>query len=172
MTATRYFSHPSTLEELKEQYRRLAMENHPDHGGSTEAMQRINAEYREWFEVLKDTHRNKDGETYHTESAKSENPEAPEEFIEIIDHLLRYDGITVEMCGSWLWVSGDTRPVKDELKAMGFRFSGDKCAWYYHRGAYRKHGRNTKTLDEIRSMYENTTFTRGEQRRGGEVVPA
>ncbi len=167
---TRYFSHPSTLEELKAQYKKLAMEHHPDHGGSTEAMQQINAEYTEWFSILKDVHRNKAGETYHTDSAKQENPEAPEEFIEIIDHLLRFSDITVELCGSWLWVSGDTRPVKEELKAMGFRFSGDKCAWYYHRGEYRKHGKSRKTLDEIRTMYEHQTFTAG--KRGGDVVPA
>jgi len=169
----RYFSHPTTLEELKEQYRKLAFEHHPDRGGSTEAMQQINAEFEEWFAVLKDVHRNKDGETYHTDSAKTENPETPEEWIDIIEHLIRFDGITVELCGSWLWVSGDTRPIKDELKAMGFRFSGDKSAWYYHRGAYRKHNRHTKTLEEIRAMYDHTTFgRRSDERRGGEVVPA
>lgn len=36
---------PDTLDEGKALYRRLAAQYHPDHGGSTEAMQQINAEW-------------------------------------------------------------------------------------------------------------------------------
>ena len=36
---------PVTLDEGKAMYRKLAAQYHPDHGGSTEAMQAINAEW-------------------------------------------------------------------------------------------------------------------------------
>lgn len=41
-----YFENVKTLDELKKQYRRLAMKYHPDMGGSTEAMQ--DTEKRSW----------------------------------------------------------------------------------------------------------------------------
>ena len=40
-----YFSTCSNLAELKKAYRLAAMKHHPDHGGSTATMQRINADY-------------------------------------------------------------------------------------------------------------------------------
>lgn len=40
----KYFKNIDNIEDLKAEYRRLAMVNHPDRGGSTEAMQKINAE--------------------------------------------------------------------------------------------------------------------------------
>ena len=43
---------PKTLEELKRQYRTLAMKHHPDCGGNTADMQSINAEYDTLFEQL------------------------------------------------------------------------------------------------------------------------
>ena len=39
-----YFKNIHSLAELKKEYRRLALENHPDKGGSTEVMQQINVE--------------------------------------------------------------------------------------------------------------------------------
>jgi hypothetical protein len=48
----KYFNHVSTLEELKSEFRRLAMENHPDRGGNVEAMQAINAEFELAFRVM------------------------------------------------------------------------------------------------------------------------
>ena len=39
-------------------------------------------------------------------------------------------GIEVSVDRDWLWVTGDTKPVKDELKAQGFRYSGKRQAWY------------------------------------------
>lgn len=49
-----HFQNIRSLADLKRQYRRLAIENHPDKGGSTEAMQRINAEFERLYAVWKD----------------------------------------------------------------------------------------------------------------------
>lgn len=40
-----WFSKAKTLDELKKQYRELALRHHPDVGGDTEAMKEINGEY-------------------------------------------------------------------------------------------------------------------------------
>ena len=48
-----YFENCKTLDELKKAYKAAAMKNHPDIGGSTAEMQRINAAYEARFEELK-----------------------------------------------------------------------------------------------------------------------
>ena len=47
-----YFKNISSVEELKKMYRTLAMKNHPDVGGSEEAMKAINIEYEVMFNIL------------------------------------------------------------------------------------------------------------------------
>ena len=59
----KWFKNPATLEELKNQYRNLAMQHHPDRGGTTADMQEINAEYDRLFARLKNTHKAADGTT-------------------------------------------------------------------------------------------------------------
>lgn len=49
----KYFNRCKTLEELKKEFRRLAMLHHPDRDGDTETMKGINAEYDVVFPVLK-----------------------------------------------------------------------------------------------------------------------
>lgn len=146
---------PETLEELKTMYKRLALANHPDQGGSTEAMQQINAEYTELFNTLKNVHRSAEGEKY---TARQDNDETAAEFIDIIAKLVRLPGIIIELCGSWLWITGETRAVKDELKEIGFRWSKNKTAWYYHRGEYHK-SKGEMSLDDIRIKYGSTQYT-------------
>lgn len=46
-----YFSNITSLGELKRQYRKLALANHPDRGGSEEAMKAINAEFEKLYAV-------------------------------------------------------------------------------------------------------------------------
>ena len=47
-----FFKNIKNLTELKAEYRRLALENHPDKGGSTEKMQELNAEFDLLFRTL------------------------------------------------------------------------------------------------------------------------
>ena len=113
----KYFTNCSTLDELKKEYRRLAQLFHPDCGGDTATMQRINAEYEARFEELKrqqNTRAAEDttGKTYATS-------ESAADFIRIIEALLKLDGLEVELCGRWLWIGGETRKHKEALKAAG-----------------------------------------------------
>ena len=116
-----YFANVRTLEELKKAYRELALANHPDRGGDLETMQAINAEYDKVFEQVKNIHVNKDGEMF-----TKETEETPEEFKNIIDQLLKMEGVEVEIIGCFVWLSGNTKPYKDQIKALGFRWSANK----------------------------------------------
>ncbi len=69
---TYFIPTPKTLEELKAQYRKLAMLHHPDRGGNLEAMQAVNSEYDTLFPKLKDIHQTKEGETYTARQATTE----------------------------------------------------------------------------------------------------
>jgi hypothetical protein len=39
--------------------------------------------------------------------------------------------VSVERIGDWLWVSGDTKSIRDELKVLGFHWGSKKKAWYF-----------------------------------------
>jgi hypothetical protein len=45
--------------------------------------------------------------------------------------------ISIEIEGFWIYCSGDTRPVKEYLKSLGFWFSGKRQAWVYSGGEKR-----------------------------------
>ena len=148
----KFFAACTTLDELKKEYRRLAMIHHPDHGGDTATMQAINGEYSEAFARLKDQHNAAADEAHQT-------TETPEEFIAIISQLLRFPGLIVELCGSWLWITGETYAIKDQLKAAGCRWSSSKKAWYWHHpeDGHRWH-KGTATMSDIRTKYGSQTY--------------
>ena len=143
-----YFKNVRTLEELKKQYRVLAMKNHPDKGGDVEIMKAINAEYDELFKRVKDIHVNAQGETY-----TKETTEAPNEFRDIIDKLMKMVGVHIELIGSFIWLSGNTKPFKDILKELGFKWSKNKSMWYKAPEGYRRKTRANHSIDDIRDMF-------------------
>lgn len=145
----KYFNNVATLEELKKEYHRLAMKFHPDReGGDLEEMKVINAEYDEMFKIVKNFHRNRENKIY-----SKETQEVNTEFKDIIEELIKHSNIRVEIIGSFIWVSGETKAIKDTLKTLGFRWNYKKQSWYKAPKGYRKRSKRQFTMNEIRTMF-------------------
>ena len=168
---TKYFVNCKTLDELKKAYKAAAMKYHPDMGGDTATMQAINAEYSARFEVLKRSQNEQAAED--TTGQTRTTTESAGDFIAIIDHLLKLDGLEIELCGRWLWIGGDTKKHKEALKACGCRWSSSKKLWNWH---FAEDGdkwhRGSKSMSQIRSKYGSTTFTRSGSAAGTDALPA
>ena len=52
MIKTDFFAGIETMEDLKKQYKRLALLHHPDRGGNEEVMKKINSAYAEATRVF------------------------------------------------------------------------------------------------------------------------
>lgn len=155
-----YFSNCKTCEELKAEYRRQAMRLHPDNGGDEEEFKKMQADFTAIFDRLKNVHTTKEGKTYE-KTGENASTETAAEFMNIINILLSFDGVHVELCGSWLWVSGDTRQYKDQLKELGCKWSSNKKMWYYQRDGRRRYHKKAWSINEIRAAYGSKAFTRG-----------
>jgi len=141
---------PKTLEELKAQYRKLAFNHHPDKGGDMEIMKTVNNEYDELFILLKDIHKNKDGETY---TAQQATTETADQFKDLINELMRMEDIIIEIIGCFVWVTGNTKEYKEKLKEMNFQWHSKKLAWFLKPEDYCIKNTREYGIDEIRAMY-------------------
>lgn len=147
------FSECKSLIEVKNLYIKLVKENHPDLGGNTAIMQEINAEY----DLIKD----KGLAHYLLKSGIDQNSHIDfknislefnsEAFINVVKFCIN-SNLNVELCGSWLWISGDTKEFKDKLKELSCKWSSNKAMWYYTDAPFRKRGK-AWTLEQIRSVH-------------------
>lgn len=139
MLTMKFFQSVTTLEELKKQYRKLALQHHPDRGGNEKDFIALKEEYDQLFKQLNDT------------------DELSDTYTDIINALMKYSEINIEIIGTWIWVTGETYSIRKELGkgGLGFSYSKKKTAWYWHEGEYKKHHKKTFSLDEIRTMHDS-----------------
>lgn len=164
-----YFKNVETLEELRKQYKELLKQFHPDNpSGSTEATQAINSEYNRLFKVLKARHESKT--TTDNENGKADFNKKYYDFAEdkalreMLQKVINFNGITIEVIGNWIWCF-DSYGYRKELKELGFKYAGQKKAWYYHTEAFRKKGRKALSMDDIRNYYGSTEVKTEERKQ-------
>ncbi len=130
-----YFYLCTTPEEAKAEYKKL----YQQHRDQPAIMQDINAQFAAFIAPPAPT-----------------TPPATPPACDLIEKAAKLQAIsqdiTVEVNGKWIWVTGDTKPVHEQLSAAGCRFAFKKKAWYYHtmKGFRSK---NRLTQDQIRARY-------------------
>ena len=128
-------------EDVKKAYKKACSKYHPDKGGSKEMMQAVN----EAYETLKDF----DGEV------EAGDLNYPDELNKAILAIIDLPGIEIEVCGAWVWVTGDTKPYAKALgkNGAGFKFAKKKVAWYFRPDDWKSASRGTWSLDKIRDEH-------------------
>ena len=150
---------PATLEDLKNFYRRLCKQFHPDKGGTTEQMQAINTEYERLSARLigaKPEEEYGEKKWYKTRQEEADVEEKVRAAIEAIAHL---DGLDIEIIGAWVWVGGDTKTHKDALKAAGYSWLHKREKWAF-KGKVSK-GRSRCSMEELRQKYGSEKVSSG-----------
>jgi curved DNA-binding protein CbpA len=155
----KYFNNTNTLEELRKQYKELLKQHHPDNGGNVSDMQEINSEYDRLFKILKNQHESNKANSNNT-NADYNNMKydfaEDEKLREMLNKIIHFKGIDIELVGAWIWVSGNTYSCKKELKELCFKWASQKKMWYWHSEAFRKKSCKTLSMDDIRSYYGST----------------
>jgi len=129
------------LNEAKKIFKLLARKLHPDVGGSEEE-----------FKILKNVYDNiVEHKIYFSNESKFDL-----ELEKIISQILHFENITIEVVGSWIWLSGDTKSIKEKLKDLNFKWASKKKMWYY--GEMKGKNPKQKSMDEIKSKYGCTTL--------------
>lgn len=145
MQITNYFNIPQIQDRwgLEEAYSILREQHSPESDPSV--TKRIQAEY----EVL--AHLIEEDENGRYQQLQAGENESDEQLV--IQYLKVYDlPLTIEIVGTWIWVSGDTRPHREALKAAEFLWAPKKKKWYW-RHPSKKGWSSGKTLDEIKEKY-------------------
>lgn len=166
-----YFENVTTAEELKKAFHEWVKKLHPDNGGDIEAFKAMKAEYERLAATkIWNTHKTMTGKTY-----EKENTQAPEEFADMIEKLFRFENITIEILGSWIWVTGDTRSYKEQLKELGFLFSSKKAAWYYNGDTKKRRSFSKFTYSDLQKhwgvSYSETTGEKPKMDIKPELIP-
>jgi hypothetical protein len=139
-----------TPEIVKQAYRRACSKYHPDRNPAGEEMMKaVNLAY----ETLKD-------HTGNIDSGCATPDEYADEMNRILNELLKLVGINIEVCGAWVWVTGNTRPYKDVLgkQGLGLFWASKKQAWYFRPSDWKSHSRGNWELDQIREKHGSVTI--------------
>ena len=140
----KWFRDCKTAEEGKALYHTLAKKYHADNNGDENILKEINVEFKTWWKEFKNIHQTTEGHTY-----TKENNENIEAFMDILSKLSRHQGLKVDLCGSWLWISGNTFPVRESLKAYGCQWSVSKKKWFWAADVKQKAGRGHYSEEQI-----------------------
>lgn len=129
------------FEDVKTAYRKACSHYHPDRNpAGLEMMKLVNAAWQALSDYVP-------GIIADSEPEALNLGEEMNTALNAIIHL----GLTIEICGAWIWVSGDTREHKELLKASGYRWAPKKLMWHWRPAdSKRSWGRGQYCMDEIR----------------------
>lgn len=163
---------PCTITEGTAMYRDLASKHHPDHGGNVADMQEINAEWDELKPTLPRfcSEQAKQGRQQYQQTRAAEDAAKTAqdaEAIKMAAELAKMPGLQFDVVGSWILADCNHRYNK-QLEALGFRWSKNRCKYYWHPAGDSSRRNRRASYEEIYQKYNGTSY----QTRNRETIPA
>jgi hypothetical protein len=152
---SKYFSLDMTIEEIRKHFRVLCLKLHPDKGGDAEEFKAMKSEYDRICGILAA------GEAGRANKENREarfTAETEKELREAIERFLSIPGIILEICGSWLWITGNTFPVRERIYLYGAKYSKTKKCWYWAADMGKGKVRGIYSMDKIRNKFGSTVI--------------
>lgn len=152
------------IDSLKKQYRELALKYHPDAGGTHSQFIELKNEYDQLFKkILNNSDLNQE--------QKDNEIKLDEALQNVVDCLIMLPNVNIEIIGKWIWVRGDTYPIKTELKAAGLIFIKKAGQPYWVYRGVESAGRGKMSIQEIKSKYGTHTMTKPNKKSLSGLVP-
>jgi hypothetical protein len=154
-----YFERCQSVEEAKKRYRELLMQYHPDHAGKEgeAATKEIIAQFHAFLNAFM-TH---SFNSYYEDKEWKPAPDAVSPFQEVLQQIINLD-CEIEIIGYWIYCF-NSKAVKEQLKELGFWFSGKHKAWIYS-GRPKRLRAGKETLDEIRAKKGSQKIQKEEEK--------
>jgi len=133
-------------EEIKTAYRNACAKYHPDRNpAGLEMMKAVNVAYQFLTEIsYNGSDRPIDEEV---------NANFGDMLNDAINAVMGLSGVEIEICGAWVWLTGNTKEYKEAIKAAGFWWAKKKAAWYFRPPDYKSKNKGDWDLDKIRDKY-------------------
>jgi len=152
-----HFINFKTVEEIKKHYRILAFKNHPDRGGDVKIMQEINAQYQNALkacDMQTSTDSNNKKHTYYY------NADKEQKLAEKITALLSLNMLDVDisLIGVWIWITGETKQYKEQLKKLACKWHSKRKCWYFQDGKKARYNKKNGSLNELANKYGCKNF--------------
>ncbi len=152
----KYFSKENlqTIDTLKKRYKELAFKLHPDaHPTATaeekeafsEQMKELNSEYEQAIPMV--------GKNCNKEYQVDNYPRIIEDLIK-----LNLIDVVIEICGWFIYLSGNTKPYSKQFKLLGYRWNPAKQMWYKAPEWWKKTYNKTWSMEEIRNAYGSQKY--------------
>jgi len=125
------------INELKKVYKKLAKKYHPDIGGNEEDFKKLNSSYQNLL------------------SKNQFDFKIDIEIENVISEVLHFD-LLIEIVGSWIWISGDTKPHKEELKKANFKWHSKRKKWYWTNQEKGRATHSKEDFETIKNKYGST----------------
>lgn len=157
MATKNWFDGVKLVADAKALFKKLAFANRPDRGGDLQTMQEIAEQFQALLKTFhKQTTTGSDGKdhTYYYNQATEQA------IIDKINELLSsgalIDGVDAYIVGSWLWVEGNTKPVKHLLGKDGLKMQwhSNRLAWYFKGDpSYKPRFNSAASLEDLKHYY-------------------
>ena len=110
----KWFKEVNDLNELRKLYKKLVVKYHPDNNGNEEILKSINVEYDILFKKFKSGYENSESYKNATEKQRQSYDSVKDKLLrEMIVKLSKFSDLTIEICGTWIWISGITKAYKE-----------------------------------------------------------